>query len=398
MAVINASKRRSPRHVTIVGSLPPLLGISAYCKHFALALANLLRVEFLSYRNMYPQMLYPGSTQIDATSLVPQHSNLEIRRALDWYNPPRWIYEGARLNCNILHLQWWSLPLAPIQITLAGIARRRQIKVVTTVHNVTPHEVSRGFELAMRAMVSTSNTVIVHNKSSARALRHRYGDINVQVVPHGTLTWERQYDLTRDAARGILGPKETVPIILCFGNLRPYKGLEDALDALCDIRKHYPEVILVIAGKAWGGSDYWINLVKTKQLTQNVRLFLGSVSEKDVPAYFRAADLALLPYREFAGQSGVGMLSLGAGLPIVVTDVGSLPDLVIDKKSIVPPGNTQALARRVLEILGSPDLRSRLKEDSRDLAKTYDWSIIADSTLRVYKDTLAADHVHAPLT
>jgi hypothetical protein len=99
--------------IALLGTLPPLRGLSSYCREFALALADTRPVAFISFNKLYPASLYPGGgLKEDVSFPVTEHGNLTVRRCLCWYNPLTWLFEGLLTPGILLHAQWWSLPLA----------------------------------------------------------------------------------------------------------------------------------------------------------------------------------------------------------------------------------------------------------------------------------------------
>ena len=377
---------------TIVGSLPPQLGISPYCAALATALSDLAPVEFLGFRAAYPKFLYPGDRLEDPLSRPPEHANLRIKRQLAWYNPLGWLSAGVRAAGDVLHVQWWSLPLAPVLITLLLVARARRIPTICTVHNVKPHESGWAFDAASRVLYALSDRLIVHSRSNVGQLAaaYRIPPDKIAVVPHGPLQPPEGSEISRGEARRRLEIGENAKVLLLFGALRRYKGVDVALAAVRKLVRVHPEVLLLIAGSLWERGDRYPRMIERLGLERNVRCRFEYVPEPDVSAYLRAADVVLLPYHHFAGQSGVGALALSFGLPLVVSRVGGLEELVLDPASAVPPGDSSGLAARLLEILEDPSLSERLSSDSRQIAGRTSWRAIAEATMEQYR-LLAGD-------
>lgn len=365
-----------PARITIVGTLPPLKAISGYCEGLAMALARRTRVEFLSFRALYPAALYPGHSPSDDTQPAPHHENLEIITRLAWYNPFSWFAAGLRSRGEVVSIQWWSLPVAPMLLSIALLVRLRGRPVATTVHNVIPHAgKGRLFTLFSRLLFALSDLLIVHSEHNASALRRRYGIApeRVAVLPMGAADFAHGRNISRSQARSQLMLPSEKRVLLLFGALRGYKGWDLALEALPAILEAHPDTLLLIAGESWEPEEHYNQRVRDIGITGHVRLDLRYISEPDIHLYFTAADMVLLPYRHFEAQSGAGVSALPYGVPLVVTDCGSLPELVRDRASVVPTGDGAALAQRVTEILASPALYHALAADSRDLAAHHSW-------------------------
>lgn len=367
---------------TIVGSLPPLRGISPYCRALALALANLGSVDFISFRSMYPSRFYPGHSEVDSSAALPHHPRLRILRTLTWYNPASWVMAAFRIRSPVVHLQWWSPPLGPIYLTLAVLTRLRRRRLITTVHNVNPHEPSRLASAFTRVLCALSHRVIVHTPRSLDALHNSYGipRRRIRVISHGPLTPPYPPHTTRAQARETLGLPSDAAVILVFGAIRRYKGLDIASRAFDLVSGRAGHARLLVAGVPWGASKDIESLTASPKIIAHLRY----IPEQAMADYFLASDLAILPYLRFSGQSGIGMMALSFALPLIVSDVGGLPELVSDRDSVVPPGNADRLAERILQIIADAALADRLRAQSADLARRYGWPNVARETFGVY--------------
>ncbi len=117
--------------VAMLGTLPPLRGLSSYCFALSLALADRVRVEFISFNKLYPGFLYPGgSLDEDHSFPAAEHERLKVKRRLTWYNPFTWFREAMFTGGDLLHAQWWSLPLAIIYGCICAIFKLRGKPVV----------------------------------------------------------------------------------------------------------------------------------------------------------------------------------------------------------------------------------------------------------------------------
>ena len=126
-------------------------------------------------------------------------------------------------------------------------------------------------------------------------------------------------------------------------------------------------------------------------------LHLDFVPTAEIEPYFVAADAVVLPYTHFDAQTGVGTRALPFGRPLIVTETGGLPELVLDRGMVVAPGDAVALARVISRVLGDAVLRERLSADSLVVAKTLGWDRIAAQTVSIYNTALGREShsVHA---
>ncbi|WP_164513321.1 glycosyltransferase family 4 protein [Thiosocius teredinicola] len=375
----------------MVGTLPPLRAISSYCEGVALALAEHTEVEFFSFSALYPKALYPGAIQVDDQSEPPRHPNLLIHRRLAWYNPLSWVSAGLRAKGDVLNLQWWSLPLAPILIVIALTAKARGVPVVVTVHNVTPHNGNRVLHrIASSILYALANAILLHSRRNEEVFHQVFPafEDRTAVFPMGAADFKHDRVVDKRASRQHLGIAQHKRVLLLFGAVREYKGWDTALKAVDTLRNNEPNTLLIIAGQAWDSADAINNTVRTLKLEPNVRLDLAFVQETDIHHYLSAADVLLMPYKHFDAQSGVGTSALTYGLPVVVSDCGGLQDLVIDDESVVPRDNALRLAERLREILSNADLYATLCSHSEFLAQRFSWASISQKICAFFQTTI----------
>ncbi len=377
----------------MIGSLPPVKGISPYMAGLVQALGarDDVDVEVIGFESIYPAWLYPGGEPAES-GRQPYLAGVVVRNLLKWYDPLSWIRAGLELRGDVVHAQWWSFVLAPAYITVLAIARLRGKRVVLTVHNVAPHEEGAIRRSLNAAVLRCGHRVIVHSENNRTALRVEASRRPVVVVPHGRLDPPRS-GLTRPEARGRLGLSNNgaAQVVLAFGNIRPYKGIDVLLKAFASVLKERPRAVLVIAGKAWTSWEPYAALIARLGIQDGVRLFLDFIPADQVETFFTAADVVVLPYTHFDGQSGVGNVALPFGRPLVVSDVGGLADLVVSEDVVVAPGDAEALATALVQVLSDIKLRRRLAADSRRLARRFDWGPIAESTVEIYRQLLNRD-------
>jgi glycosyltransferase involved in cell wall biosynthesis len=378
------------KHVAMLGSLPPLRALSPYCLGLANAMADVLKVEFISFNKIYPGFLYPGrDLEEDHTFPAINHPNLRVRRRLAWYNPLTWIMEGLTAKGALLHAQWWSLPLWPIYaIVCAGFKARRR-PIVFTVHNIRSHEGSRIYEWFCRMLFKLGDHFIVHSAENLDTLRDLYSipDSRMTQIAHGPLDFPSGV-LTREGARQDLGFSNEHRVVLLFGAIRSYKGVDVAVRALADLRENMPEVRLLIAGKPWENWAPYEVLIRELGIASLVCTDLRYIPTGEVAKFFLAADLVILPYRHFDAQSGVGAAALAFQKPLIVTDVGGLSDLVEDRGCVVPPDDWEALAEKMGQCLCDPERLLKMARGSGRLREAGSWAEAAKQTFSVYESVL----------
>jgi glycosyltransferase involved in cell wall biosynthesis len=276
-------------------------------------------------------------------------------------------YRRRAAAADVRHFQW--LPVERIDAHLLPAAR----PCVLTMHNVIRRE-AVDLRLAKRM-----DAVIVHTTRGAELLG---GRDNVHVIPHGAFE-----HLTRQADERPLPPElATVerPVVLYFGVVRPYKGV----DVLVEAFQQVEDAELWVVGRPLG-----VSMERLRRLAPpgRVRFVERYVTDAELPAFFRRADVVVLPHRN-VDVSGVLFTGLAFGKAMVMSDVGGFRELVAEHGAglLVPPGDSEALAGAITGLLADPEGRRRLEEAASAAASgPYSWDHIAQQTEAVYERVLA---------
>ncbi len=375
--------------VTMIGTLPPIKGVSDYCLEQTRELARLVDVDFISFARIYPEWLYPGgsTTEIDSVFRVEAVEGLKVSCPLKYYSPVSWVRAGLSSKGDIVHLHWWTAALAPVFLICLLPVKLRHKPVVITVHNIVGHESGFADVLASRLVLSLGDRLIVHSTRNVDRLRTvwRGDEAKVSVIPHGVYTFYRDEVVDRAAARRTLGLDTSDRVVLNLGNIRKYKGIGTLLRAFSEVARRVPRAKLVLAGECWVDWSPWQSIIRENGLTDRVVAHLHYIPSSQIKYYMSAADLVVLPYDQFDSQSGPGNIALGFGKPLVVTNVGGLPDLVRDRRQVVNAGDCWALAETIAEMLEDSSWLERASLDSQALARELSWSSIARQTVSLYQ-------------
>jgi len=297
-----------------------------------------------------------------------------VRRAarLAQHVPDMARYARAARRADVVHFQW--LPVQALDARLLPRAHPRLL----TAHDVLPREPRPGQLAGQRRLYERMDAIVVHSEHGAARLRDELGldAARVHVIPHGALT-----GLTEIPAQA-RPPRElragAGPVVLFFGLLRPYKGVDVLLDAWRRARR--PD-----------GARLWIAGMPRMDVTgiaaaPDVDAALRFVSASELAGAFRAADLVVLPYREI-DQSGVLFTALAFGKPLLLSDVGGFPEVAATGAAeLVAAGDADALAAALSALLADAGRRERLAAAARAAAAgPYGWDAIARRTLTLYR-------------
>jgi glycosyltransferase involved in cell wall biosynthesis len=341
----------------VIGPTPPYRGGIA---HFNARLLEALweRAEALAvgWSAQFPSWidrLRPDSSTWDGT----WHS----QPLLNWRRPASWIQaaeaiHGFGAERVVLH---WAHPFAaPMYLALIARLRRAMpgASIQFIVHNAIPHENRLIGRIVSRVVLRTADRLVAHCRADARRLQSWFPSKPVAEGFHPV------YD------RFSRGPVESVselddtgrPLLLFFGFIRAYKGLDLLLEAMPRVIEKWPDVTLLVVGEVFGSRRFRRRSDPARQvaalgLGRHVRLVTRYVRDEEVAPYFRAADLVVLPYRT-ATQSGVLQVAYALDRPVVATRVGGLEEAVEEGVSgrLAESGSAESLASAIGRSLADP--------------------------------------------
>lgn len=296
----------------------------------------------------YPSFLFPGTTQYSAE---PAPADLNISVTLNSVNPLSWLQTGyalKKLAPDIIVVRYWLPFMGPALGTVLRIAKRnRRTKVVCIADNVLPHEKRPGDVIFTKYFVKPVDAFITMSKKVLSDLR-KFSDKPASVVDHPL------YDnfgaaVPKRAARLHLGLPADDKIILFFGFIRHYKGLDLLIQAMGSEEIKQSAIKLLVAGEFYEDRAAYDELIKSSG-ADNIILKTDFVPDSEVKYYLSAADFVIQPYRS-ATQSGVTPLAYHFEKPMLVTNVGALPDLVPHEKvGIVTEPNPKAISAGILQL------------------------------------------------
>ena len=355
-------------------------GIAHYTTLLAGALHARHSLSIVSFRRLYPGFLFPGTTQLD-TSDAPMEPPVLPEPILDSLDPWSWWRAGARLRAlepDFLVVPWWHPFFGPSLGTASRRARGpggRPARIFLC-HNVSPHE-GTPLDRGLTAYgLGAADAFLVHARSEAAKLESLAHGRPVRVHPHPSYEIFSKGAPSREEARRALGL--TGRILLFFGYVRPYKGLEDLLTALTIARPDAWDH-LAIVGEFYEAPERYRALLTDPRLRARVTVVNRYVPNEEVARYFAAADVVALPYREATG-SGIAQVAFGAGVPVIATRTGGLEDVVEEGLTglLVPPRDPPALARAIERFFGE-GLGGTLRSGVERARHRFGWEGLVDA-------------------
>lgn len=260
--------------------------------------------------------------------------------------------------------------------------------LLLTAHDVLPHDIKFYHKYISKLIYKLMDGVIVHSEHSRRELIGMFGiePTNVHVIPHGDYFFFRYGStVSLECARKKLCLPSGSLIVLFFGFIMRYKGLDYLLEAFRKVKNVVPNVKLVIAGKPIENFSRYSALINKLNLEDDVFLFLQYIPFRDVEYFFASSDVVAIPYVK-TYQSGIIMLAYSFNKPVVSTDTGGVSGIVVNGETgyVVPPKDVQALANALIDILSNQD-RAIMGENAKKIVgNIYSWSNAARETLKLY--------------
>lgn len=368
--------------IVIIGTAYPLRGGLAV---FNERLAEVLMqqghdVEIITFSLQYPSFLFPGKSQFSEES-APKNLNISIQ--INSVNPFNWLQVGKKLQKakpDLIIIKYWLPFMGPCFGTILRIAKKnKHTKVVSILDNVIPHEKRIGdvaftkyFLNPVDAFVSMSNEVL----SDLRTFEPNKPAV---FSPHPVYDIYGE-NVVQNEAQSFLKLPHNKKYLLFFGFIRKYKGLDILLEAMTDERIKAMDIKLIVGGEYYSDQSFYEEIIKEKKLSNQLFLFTDFIPNDKVKYYFCAADCIVQPYRS-ATQSGISQIAYHFEKPMIVTNVGGLPEIVPNNKvGYVTEVSPKAIADAIVKFYtenNAANFASNLKIEKQK----YSWDYFVENLM-----------------
>jgi glycosyltransferase involved in cell wall biosynthesis len=337
--------------LVIIGPAWPLRGgLAAFDEQLARTFSSRdisTRIETFSLQ--YPSLLFPGKTQYTDQ---PAPTDVTIHAGIHSMNPLNWLIMGWKLKKekpSLIIVRYWIPFLAPCLGTICRIARlNKHTKVICIVDNMIPHEKRFADKLLSSFFVKSVDGFITMSEKVAKDVRS-FSTKPIQLSPHPIFN-HFGTSINKEEARIKLGLDIQEKVILFFGFIRQYKGLDLLLNAMASEAIKEAKIKLMVVGEFYEDAQPYYDMIDSLGISDRVILHNEFVADAEVKNYVCAADFIIQPYRN-ATQSGVTPLAYHFEKPMLVTNVGALPDTVPDGKvGVVVEPNATAIAEGILKL------------------------------------------------
>ncbi len=370
------------QELILIGTTWPFRGggIASFNERLARAFQEQgYKVTIYTFTVQYPSFLFPGKSQYSNT---PAPADLDIHVSINSVNPLNWIKIGRIIRnkkAPIVLVRYWLPFMGACLGTMLRIIKKNGVsRIICIADNIIPHEKRPGDAALTRYFVRPVDAFITLSKKVAIDLQ-QFSNKKAITVQHPL------YDhfgaiMNKADARKKIGLPASGRIILFFGFIRKYKGLDLLLEAISILRneqKDHPEFELpklMIAGEFYGEEKIYTDLIRSLDIAGSIYPFTQFIPDNEVQYYLNACDFVIQPYKQ-ATQSGVTPLAYHFEKPMLVTNVGALPDMVLeDQSGIVCEPTAESIAAGIKKLyeLGEDHFLFHL----RNQKKKYSWDIL----------------------
>ena len=369
-------KNHNKSKIIIIGPAYPLRGGIA---NFNEAMCRALmeaghEVEIVSFTLQYPGFLFPGKTQKAEGDQHPR--GIKVTSLINSVNPLSWFKAASYISKqhpDKVIIRYWLPFMGPCLGTIARLIKRKSknTEIVGLCDNVIPHESRPGDAAFTKYFVGGCDSFVVMSQSVLEDLRKFDQSKSVKLKPHPV------YDIfgepvSKQEARKVLQLDQEAKYVLFFGFIRKYKGLDLLLRAFADEKVRRTGAKLIVAGEFYEDKKPYIDLIDSLGLKDVVLLHDHYIPKEAVKHYFCASDLVAQPYRD-ATQSGVTQIAYHFSKPMLVTNVGGLPEIVPHGEAgFVTDTTPESIAAAIAEFY-EKNLEETLTAGVKRKAKDFSW-------------------------
>lgn len=370
--------------IVIIGPGWPLRGgLSAFDEQLVRTFTDKnIKARIETFSLQYPSFLFPGTSQY-TNETAPKEVN--IYAGINSINPFNWLRIGLKLRKekpDLIIVRYWIPFLAPCLGTICKIAKsNKHTKVIAIVDNMIPHEKRIGDEIFTKYFSTSVDGFLTMSDKVTKDVK-LYSTKPTLLSPHPIFKHFGE-SISKEDARKALGIDYNDKIILFFGFIRQYKGLDLLLKAMAINEIKEAGIKLMIVGEFYEDAQPYHDLIKSLGIEASVILHTHFVADIDVKKYVCSADFMIQPYKH-ATQSGVTPLAYHFEIPMLVTNVGALADTVPDGKvGVVVEPNVMDIATGIQTLYqnGTEYYLNNIKEEK----KKYSWEQMANNFLILHQ-------------
>ena len=372
-------------NIVVIGPVYPYKGgIAHYTSLLYKALTKEHNVTLISYKMQYPKLLFKSEQKDYSNEVFKIEDTQFLINTANPFNIIKVANKVNKLNPDAVIIQWWHPYFAPCYRILTNHLKKN-IKVLFTCHNVFPHERFPMDRFLTKLVLNKGDGFIVHSKSDENDLLSFKENANKVFNPIPTYNVFKIHNLSKSESRAEIVRKDgfeisdSTKLLLFFGFVREYKGLKHLINAMPQVSERFPDCRLLVVGSFRDDKEEYVNLIKSLGVESFIYLKDTYTPDDEVEKYFSASDLVVLPYED-ATQSAIVQISFGFEKPVIVTEVGGLPDVVTDNVTgyVIEPFKPQLIAEKIIDFYGN-NREKIFEEGIKKEAYRFDWEYMVKS-------------------
>lgn len=346
------------KKIILIGPAYPYRGGNAlFVTHTYESLKTHFDIKIYNYKLLYPSFLFPGTTQFDKSK--EQVFNIPNERIVNSINPFNWFKVAQKLkkeNADLVVFDWWHPFFGLSHGAISFLIRNKyKNKILFITENVVSHEANAIDKFLTKIGLKSASKFLVLSGIVEK---------EVQQYSKGKKVYRSElpvYDCYQQSETAVVkntkqefGYEDHSLVLLFFGYVRKYKGLDILIEAFPKILSQHPNAKLLIVGEFYNDPKEYFELIKKLKIEKHIKVINQFVPNEDVGKYYQVSNVVILPYRS-ATQSGILNVAYGFNKPVIVTDVGGLAEFVDEGKTgfVVKPNSPEAIAEGVNKFLSS---------------------------------------------
>tara|TARA_B100000674_G_scaffold57075_1_gene39774 strand:- start:16874 stop:18007 length:1134 start_codon:yes stop_codon:yes gene_type:complete len=354
-------------------------GIAQFNTELFKALESKTEIQAFNFTTQYPSLFFPGKTQyVDKTDLPPDFKTSRLLSSVNPLSFIRTIKAIRNFNPDVLISSYWMPFLGPSLGVVCNRVKKNTLNI-SIVHNAIPHEKRFGDKLLSTFYLKQQHGFVTMSETVKNDLKFLVPNSITMLRPH-PLYSQFGDPKEKEMVRLKFGIKEGQKVLLFFGFIRKYKGLDLLLKALKDAREN---TVVLIAGECYGEFSEYQKIIDDNKLGSRVINHVRYIPDSEVSEVFSVSDICVLPYRT-ATQSGIASIAKFYQVPMVVTPVGELPNEVTPNETgvVCASSDPADIAKGVNECLASIDVFSRKLKAEKEM---HSWENFGDELLNFVK-------------
>jgi len=370
--------------IAYISTFPPFRGgISQFNVLFSEELEKQHHSVFpFTFTTQYPDILFPGSSQYLSPAEI-ETTEFESKRILSTINPLTFVPTANAIvesGAEILFMKYWMPFFSPSLGSVSRLVKNFGVKPVAIIDNAIPHEKRFGDSALTNYFFNSIEHAIVMSKKVKDDVQAIRPSLPTTLCEHPLYD---QFGKPTDkvTAKNQFGIAENKKVLLFFGFIREYKGLDLLLETLSKLPEDYH---LLIAGEVYGSFDQYAELIKKLDLDSRCTIIVRYIDDSEVSSFFSAADITVLPYKS-GTQSGIVSIAYHFDIPVVATNVGGLAEMIVPHNTgeVVTSHEPTKIADAIVNVLKN---YTEHQKGIKNYKETHTWKYFTTSVIESLND------------